>query len=62
MRLPRRLGHGDSVTVVEHLDELRLRLIISLVTLTHFGVVPFGAHALVMLLVLNDKNYSYQFR
>ncbi len=30
MRLPRRLGHGDRVTLVEHLDELRSRLIISL--------------------------------
>ena len=29
-RLPRRLGHGESVTLVEHLTELRNRLIISL--------------------------------
>ena len=29
-RLPRRLEHGDRVTLVEHLDELRSRLIISL--------------------------------
>ena len=29
-RLPRRLEHGDSVTLVEHLDELRSRLIICL--------------------------------
>ena len=29
-RLPRRLDHGDRVTLVEHLDELRSRLIISL--------------------------------
>ncbi len=28
-RLPRRLEHGDRVTLVEHLDELRSRLIIS---------------------------------
>ncbi|HSK17010.1 MAG TPA: twin-arginine translocase subunit TatC [Gaiellaceae bacterium] len=32
-RLPRRLAHGDRVTLVEHLDELRSRLIISLVAL-----------------------------
>ena len=43
MRLPRRLGHGDTVTLVEHLDELRTRLIISLLTLAvAFGVIyPF---------------------
>ena len=29
-RLPRRLEHGDRVTLVEHLDELRSRLIISI--------------------------------
>lgn len=30
MRLPRRLNYGDRVTLVEHLDELRARLIISI--------------------------------
>jgi sec-independent protein translocase protein TatC len=30
-RVPRRLAHGDRVTLVEHLDELRSRLIISLI-------------------------------
>jgi sec-independent protein translocase protein TatC len=30
LRLPRRLDHGDRATLVEHLDELRTRLIISL--------------------------------
>ena len=34
-RLPRRLAHGDRVTLVEHLDELRSRII---VTLSAFGV------------------------
>ena len=29
-RLPRRLKHGESATLVEHLDELRTRLLISL--------------------------------
>lgn len=29
-RLPRRLGHADQVTLVEHLSELRSRLIVSL--------------------------------
>ena len=31
MRLPRRLRFGDQVTLTEHLDELRSRLIVSLV-------------------------------
>ena len=31
MRLPSRLEYGDRVTLVEHLDELRARLIVSLV-------------------------------
>lgn len=31
-RIPRRLGHADQVTLVEHLDELRSRLIITLVS------------------------------
>ena len=32
-RLPRRLEHDESVTVVEHLDEFRSRLLISLAAL-----------------------------
>jgi sec-independent protein translocase protein TatC len=32
-KLPRRLAHGDRVTLVEHLDELRSRLIISLLAI-----------------------------
>ncbi len=33
MRLPRRLRYGDTATLTEHLDELRQRLIISLVAI-----------------------------
>jgi sec-independent protein translocase protein TatC len=33
-RLPRRLRHDESVTLVEHLEEFRSRLVISLVALT----------------------------
>jgi hypothetical protein len=36
--------------------------IVCLVTINPYGVVVFGAHALVMLLVLNDKDYTYQFQ
>jgi sec-independent protein translocase protein TatC len=44
--LPRRLGHGEEATLVEHLGELRARLIVSLVTLgVAFAVIfPFHEH------------------
>jgi sec-independent protein translocase protein TatC len=41
MRLPRRLRHGEEATLVEHLDELRSRLITSLVALVLCAVVAF---------------------
>jgi sec-independent protein translocase protein TatC len=40
-KLPRRLAHGDRVTLVEHLDELRSRLIISLLAIGAGFVVAF---------------------
>jgi sec-independent protein translocase protein TatC len=43
-RLPRRLRHGESVTLVEHLDELRTRLIISLLALAVGVAVAFPFH------------------
>ena len=43
-RLPRRLAHGESVTLVEHLDELRKRLIISLLALAAGFAVAFPFH------------------
>jgi sec-independent protein translocase protein TatC len=39
--LPRRLGHGDRVTLVEHLDELRTRLMLVLVATILGFVVAF---------------------
>jgi len=46
MRLPRRLCHGDRVTLIEHLDELRMRLVLSLLSLAvAFAVIyPFHDH------------------
>jgi sec-independent protein translocase protein TatC len=41
MRMPRRLRHGEEATLVEHLDELRSRLITSLVALVLCAVVAF---------------------
>lgn len=41
MRPPRRLDHGEEATLVEHLDELRSRIFISLISLVIGTVVAF---------------------
>jgi sec-independent protein translocase protein TatC len=43
-RLPRRLGHGEEATLVEHLGELRARIIIILVAVTVAFVVIYIFH------------------
>src|SRR6266536_1880831 len=45
MRLPRRLRHGEEASLVVHLDELRTRLIISLLALAAGFAVAFAFHA-----------------
>jgi sec-independent protein translocase protein TatC len=47
-RLPRRLQHGEEATLVEHLDELRSRLLISLVALALAGGVAFAFHTTLL--------------
>ena len=47
-RLPRRLRHGEEATLVEHLEELRSRLVISLVALAVSGGVAFGFHRTIL--------------
>jgi sec-independent protein translocase protein TatC len=42
--LPRRLRHGEEATLVEHLDELRSRIILSLVALVPTFAVAFFFH------------------
>jgi sec-independent protein translocase protein TatC len=42
--LPRRLQHGEEATLVEHLGELRTRLIISLIALAAGFAVAYGFH------------------
>jgi len=42
--LPRRLHHGEEATLVEHLDELRSRLIVSLVVLVPAFLLAFAFH------------------
>jgi sec-independent protein translocase protein TatC len=44
MKLPRRLRHGEEASLVEHLDELRSRLIICLLALGGAFVVAFVFH------------------
>ncbi len=42
--LPRRLQHGEEATLVEHLDELRSRIIISLVAIVPAFGIAFAFH------------------
>ncbi|HSP72751.1 MAG TPA: twin-arginine translocase subunit TatC [Gaiellaceae bacterium] len=45
MRLPRRLRHGEEATLVEHLDELRSRIVVSLLALCVAFAVTWAFHA-----------------
>jgi sec-independent protein translocase protein TatC len=44
MRIPRRLGHREEATLVEHLDELRSRIIVSLAVLIVTTAVTYAFH------------------
>jgi sec-independent protein translocase protein TatC len=46
--LPRRLSHGEEATLVEHLDELRSRLIICLFAFVPAFVLTFAFHEQIM--------------
>src|SRR4029450_3220696 len=46
--LPRRLRHGEEATLVEHLGELRTRLIISLVALAAGFAVAYAFHGHIL--------------
>jgi sec-independent protein translocase protein TatC len=46
--LPRRLDHGEEATLVEHLEELRSRLIIALVAIIPIFLVTFTFHERIM--------------
>ena len=43
-RLPRRLGHGEEATLVEHLGELRTRLVIGLLAIVPAFAIAFAFH------------------
>jgi sec-independent protein translocase protein TatC len=46
--LPRRISHGEEATLVEHLDELRSRLIIALVAIVPAFALTFAFHDRIM--------------
>jgi sec-independent protein translocase protein TatC len=46
--LPRRIGHGEEATLVEHLDELRSRLIIALAAIVPAFALTFAFHSQIM--------------
>ena len=46
--LPRRLLHGEEATLVEHLDELRSRLIIALLVIVPAFLLAFVFHEQIM--------------
>jgi sec-independent protein translocase protein TatC len=46
--LPRRLRHGEEATLVEHLDELRTRIIIALVAIVPAFLLAFAFHERIM--------------
>jgi sec-independent protein translocase protein TatC len=49
--LPRRLRHGEEATLVEHLGELRARLIVSLLALAAGFAVAYGFHGRILHLL-----------
>lgn len=51
MRLPRRLGHDQGAELVEHLDELRTRLIIALVAVAAGFAVGYAVHRRLVALL-----------
>jgi sec-independent protein translocase protein TatC len=46
--LPRRLTHGEEATLVEHLDELRSRLIVALFAIVPIFILTFAFHERIM--------------
>jgi sec-independent protein translocase protein TatC len=47
-RMPRRLGYGEEATLVEHLEELRWRIFISLGALALATIVAFAFHGHIL--------------
>jgi sec-independent protein translocase protein TatC len=47
-QLPRRLGHGEEATLVEHLEELRARLIVVLIACVLTSALAFAFHGQIL--------------
>jgi sec-independent protein translocase protein TatC len=50
-RLPRRLGHGEEATLVEHLEELRQRLFVCIGTLIVGFILAYAVHGRIISLL-----------
>ena len=50
-RLPRRLSYGEEATLVEHLEELRSRLLVCILTLLVAFPVAYVFHELIEALI-----------
>ncbi len=51
MRLPRRLGHGQHAELVDHLDELRSRLVVSVIAVAAAFAVSYAFHARLLAML-----------
>jgi sec-independent protein translocase protein TatC len=51
MRLPRRLGHGQHAELVDHLDELRSRLVVSVIAVVAAFAVSYAFHARLLAML-----------
>ena len=54
MRLPRRLGHGEEATLVEHLEELRQRLFVCIGAVVVAWIAAFSVHTRVIRLLTDQ--------
>jgi sec-independent protein translocase protein TatC len=59
-RLPRRLGHGEEATLVEHLEELRQRLFVCLGALAVGAIVGFVVHRRVIRLLTEALPHKHR--
>lgn len=59
-RLPRRLGHGEEATLVEHLEELRQRLFVCLGALVVGTIVGFVVHRRVIRLLTDALPHKHR--
>src|SRR5262249_56261618 len=46
--LPRRLGHGEEATLVEHLEELRSRIVVTLIAVAVGFGLAFAFHTYIL--------------